>query len=162
MFALEDTKKLAEKIASDLEKMPKRSPTDGAFVIGLHGDLGAGKTTFMQFFGAALGVGEKMLSPTFVIEKIYKIDSAKFGGFDHLIHIDAYRIENPAELETLGWREIAANPRNIIAVEWADKVAPLLPADHLRIEFSHHGEKSRIINVKNGQRADATAPQKNG
>ncbi len=118
----------------------------GALVVGLFGDLGAGKTTFMQFFGASLGVKEKILSPTFVIEKIYKIDHA---DFDHLIHIDAYRLENSKELLNLGWEEIVANPRNIICVEWADKIADLLPRGYVSLRFSHHDEESRRITLDN-------------
>ncbi len=144
---------MAESLLSSVATAPRA----GALVVGLYGDLGAGKTTFMQFFGASLGVSEKILSPTFVIEKIYKIDPAlaqnaaensAAENFDHLIHIDAYRIENPAEMQALGWDEIVKNPRNIICVEWADKIAELLPADMVRLEFSHHDEESRHIVLK--------------
>lgn len=152
-MTLFETKKMAESLLEQVAAAPHAR----ALVIGLYGDLGAGKTTFMQFFGASLGITEKILSPTFVIEKIYKIDAALAENatensaakkFDHLIHIDAYRIENPAEMRALGWDEIVKNPRNIICVEWADKITELLPADMVRLEFSHHDEQSRHIVLK--------------
>jgi len=145
---ISETKKLAENLLNEVVDASRA----GALVIGLFGDLGAGKTTFMQFFGEALGIKEKILSPTFVIEKIYKLDHAKQGrapvDFDHLIHIDAYRIEDSKEMLTLGWNEIVKNPRNIICVEWADKIADLLPAGHARLIFSHHDEESRVIELE--------------
>jgi len=153
---ISETKELAQdlvkKLASADFTTASSAPRDQATVIGLFGDLGAGKTTFMQFFGEALGVREKMQSPTFVIEKIYKIDGSKIAPeitnhFDHLIHIDAYRLDNPEEILTLGWETILKNPRNIIAVEWADKLGRLLPADHIHVQFTHHDDESRMIRV---------------
>lgn len=117
-----------------------------AAIVGLYGDLGSGKTTFTQILGEVFGVKEKILSPTFVIEKIYKIHNNRF---EHLIHIDAYRIEDPNELKVLGWETIASNPKNLICVEWADKISNLLPEDHIRVRFSHAGEHMRIVEVVN-------------
>lgn len=147
-----ETKKLAESLLEQVAGSAGLA-REGALVVGLYGDLGAGKTTFMQFFGASLGITEKILSPTFVIEKIYKIDAAAAKSstaknFDHLIHIDAYRLESPNEMRALGWDEIVKDPRNIICVEWADKIAELLPADMVRLEFSHHDEESRHVILK--------------
>lgn len=136
-----EIKDLAERLVEDV----KNSSNTHATVVGLYGDLGAGKTTFMQFFGQALGVKDTILSPTFVIEKIYKIDQDKF---DHLIHIDAYRLDSPKELETLGWAGILENPRNIICVEWADKIENLLPEKTFRLRFSHHDEDSRVVEIE--------------
>lgn len=160
-ISITETQNLAQNLVKNLQNY---SGSEAA-VIGLFGDLGSGKTTFMQFFGEALGIKEKMLSPTFVIEKIYKIgesnteseSGSKIGQeiapkisnhFDHLVHIDAYRLDDPREMLTLGWEEIVKNPRNIIAVEWADKIAELLPENHIRIDFKHHDEKSRLISLK--------------
>lgn len=150
---ISDTKKTAQNLLKQIEEETKTQTNLGsrskiyrqnrqATVVGLYGDLGSGKTTFMQFFGEALGVKEKILSPTFVIEKIYKI---AHPDFDHLIHIDAYRLENAGEMRNLGWENIVKNPRNLIAVEWADRIAGLLPDDHIRVNFFHHDERSRLI-----------------
>lgn len=138
LHKITDTENKAQEIAKSLTSQGKT----GATVIALYGDLGAGKTTFMQFFGKALGITEKILSPTFVIEKIYKLEDQ---NFDHLVHIDAYRLEDPKELETLGWAEVLKNPKNIICIEWADRVETLLPKEKIVIRFSHHDEESRHI-----------------
>ncbi len=151
LHKISDTQEKAKKLAENLSSVGKT----GATVVALYGDLGAGKTTFMQFFGEALGVKEKILSPTFVIEKIYKLNPAKLEdrsgtNFDHLIHIDAYRLEDPNELVTLGWEEVIKNPKNIICIEWADKVETLLPKDKVSIHLNHHDEDSRLIEITNG------------
>ncbi|MEK7390624.1 MAG: tRNA (adenosine(37)-N6)-threonylcarbamoyltransferase complex ATPase subunit type 1 TsaE [Patescibacteria group bacterium] len=148
-LTISDTKNLAKNLLERIVEQTKERANFGlcrqALIIGLYGDLGSGKTTFMQFFGEALGVKEKILSPTFVIEKIYKI---AHPNFDHLIHIDAYRLENADEMRNLGWANIIKNPRNLIAVEWADRIAELLPNNHICVNFSHHNEESRIITFK--------------
>lgn len=145
---ISDTQNMAENLLKMVKEGMggvKKNPSDQALVIGLYGDLGSGKTTFMQFFGASLGIKEKILSPTFVIEKIYKIEHP---DFDHLIHIDAYRLESPEEMSHLGWAEILNNPRNIICVEWADRIESILPTNTVKIQFSHHGEESRLISFE--------------
>ncbi len=104
-----------------------------AAVIGLSGDLGAGKTTFAQTLAFELGVREPVTSPTFVIMKQYRLPAG--GGFDTLVHIDAYRVESPEELRVLGFDDLLADGRNLICVEWAEKVEELLPTDSVRLRF---------------------------
>jgi len=125
-----------------VEQLRQKGISDHAIVIGLYGELGAGKTTFVKAVANAFGVMEMVNSPTFVIEKIYKLDQELF---EYLIHIDAYRIESPSELEVLGWHDIVSNPKNIIFIEWADKVETLLPADAKRIKFEIVDEHKRKI-----------------
>lgn len=161
---LEDTKRAAAILLEKLAmSMNSRS---GATVVGLYGDLGAGKTAFAQFFGELLGIREKIASPTFVLEKIYKIENTRGNfPFSHLIHIDAYRLESEKEMENLGWKEIVENPRNIILVEWPERIAGLMPENHIRIYFEHVGvdgngavnENARKITFAAGTFADATA-----
>ncbi len=105
-----------------------------ATVIALQGELGSGKTTFAQNFGKVMGVVENMISPTFVIMKIYPVD---WRGFKKLIHIDAYRLEKEEELLNLGWEEIVENPDNIILIEWPERVPNLIPEDAKTIQFKH-------------------------
>lgn len=112
-------------------------------VVGLSGDLGSGKTAFTQAVAKQLGIQDIVTSPTFIIEKIYKLNNQQF---DHLIHIDAYRLESGAELLHLGWNEIAANPKNIIFVEWPEKVVDILPKGITMIEFKFIDETTREIN----------------
>lgn len=115
-----------------------------ALVVGLEGDLGGGKTTFMQGFARGLGVKEKITSPTFVLLKIFKLARK---NFKHLAHIDAYRLKSGRELKHLGWSELLFDPANIIVVEWADKVSSLMPKDYMRITFDYSDKNERKINV---------------
>ena len=137
--SLDETKHIAFELVKNLER------GEGAVVIALEGDLGAGKTTFSQFVGEALGVHEAIQSPTFLIEKIYELFRQPWR---HLIHIDAYRLDSPQELLSLGWSEITAKPDNIILVEWADKVRQILPKSAIHIVFTHADETTREIEVK--------------
>ncbi|MFC1730952.1 tRNA (adenosine(37)-N6)-threonylcarbamoyltransferase complex ATPase subunit type 1 TsaE [candidate division KSB1 bacterium] len=117
-------------------------PQSGATVVGLYGDLGAGKTTFTKALAEVLGVKETVTSPTFVLEKIYTLKNQKFS---HLIHIDAYRLESSDELKQLGWDTIISNPGNLIVIEWADKVGDLLPENTKKISLQVVGEEVRNI-----------------
>jgi tRNA threonylcarbamoyladenosine biosynthesis protein TsaE len=113
----------------------------GATTIALSGDLGAGKTTFAQGIARALGVQESVTSPTFVIEKIYQLEGKLF---ERLIHIDAYRLNDPHELEVLGWKEIIADPVNLIIIEWPEKVASLIPEGAIRISLAGSGDSREV------------------
>lgn len=122
-----------------------KSDIKKAVVIGLSGDLGSGKTTFTQEVARTLGITETITSPTFVIEKIYKLPEE--NTFEHLIHIDAYRLEKESELEHLGWQEILENPKNLILIEWPEKVAGIIPKDAIRINFKFIDEQTREIQI---------------
>jgi tRNA threonylcarbamoyladenosine biosynthesis protein TsaE len=113
-----------------------------AKVVALSGDLGAGKTTLTQNIARQLGIKENVISPTFVIMKQYKINS---GAHDQLIHIDAYRLESNKELQTLGWEELTSNPKNLILIEWPEKVEGLIPEHAQKIFLSHIDENTRQI-----------------
>jgi tRNA threonylcarbamoyladenosine biosynthesis protein TsaE len=136
--SLDKTKEIGRNFVKGLKTGEK------ALVVGLVGDLGAGKTAFSQAVGTALGVEEAMQSPTFLIEKIYEL---KGKPWKHLIHIDAYRLEKESELISLGWNEIIASPENIILVEWADKIKNILPPDTQTIHFNFVDENTREINI---------------
>jgi len=146
MKKITNNAKETQALAEGFAKEAVRKSGDKAKVIGLVGELGAGKTTFTQAFAKALDVKDKVSSPTFVIEKIYKLKGQ--GDFTHLIHIDAYRLNDPEELISLGWEEIIANPKNIILVEWADNVEKILPEDYIRINLEHLGNDKREISVE--------------
>lgn len=105
----------------------------GALVIGLIGELGSGKTTFAQGVAEALGVRDAVVSPTFTIERVYKIIHPNYS---HLFHIDTYRLENPEELARLGWDNIAGDSSAIVLVEWADRVQELVPQDTHFVRFT--------------------------
>ena len=135
---LQETQKIAKDFAGTLVLQEK------ATIVALYGDLGSGKTTFVQHIAKALGVEITVTSPTFVIERVYKLTGQKF---DHLIHIDCYRIEESPEITLLGWNEKVTNPRNLIFVEWANRIEEILPKDTIKIYFESVDEKTRNIRV---------------
>ncbi len=135
---LADTERLAKKFLAQLAlENPKR-----ATVIGLSGDLGSGKTTFTQLVAKELGVTDEVTSPTFVIEKKYELNNSRFK---YLIHIDAYRLAGGSELEVLGWRELVANPQNLIFVEWPELVNDVMPEEYTLLCFDFVNESARKV-----------------
>lgn len=143
---LEDTKKIAHNFADSLD-----GAHQGATIVGLYGELGSGKTTFMKYLAESFGVKETIKSPTFVIMKIYELVASSkqpASRFKHLIHIDAYRIEKEEEILNLGWNEIIATPKNLICIEWADKITGIMPP-HIVITFEHVSENERKIIIDN-------------
>lgn len=137
VYDLNELQKVARDFALGLTPLPHR-----ATVVGLYGDLGAGKTTFVQAAAKALGVKETLNSPTFLIMKSYPLPSTLYRL---LIHIDAYRLKNSDELRRLRFDELLANPKNLILIEWADKVADLLPKDHTKLHFAFVDDTTRKI-----------------
>jgi tRNA threonylcarbamoyladenosine biosynthesis protein TsaE len=138
------TQKFGEKLAG---KILKRKEKDRAAVLGLIGELGGGKTTFLQGFSRGLGVKEKILSPTFIILRKSEIQNPK-QSYKYFYHIDCYRIQKPKELLDLGFKEIISDPRNIVAVEWADRVRKIMPKDTIWIEFRFINQKQRKLIFK--------------
>jgi len=157
--SITQTKKLAEKIA---KQVIKKGPEGQAFVIGLKGDLGGGKTTFVQGFAKGLGIKEKILSPTFVIMKRFKItkiknqkskikitiQNSKTKEFQNFYHLDCYRIKNSKEILDLGFKEIVSDPRNIVAIEWADKIQKIMPKNTLWLNFEFINKSTRKITFR--------------
>jgi tRNA threonylcarbamoyladenosine biosynthesis protein TsaE len=118
-------------------------PHDHAVVIALSGDLGAGKTTFTQSLARTLGVTESVTSPTFVIMKGYQLEERVY---DALVHIDAYRLETSAEMNVLGFADIVATPNTLVVIEWAEKIADLLPEHTINLTFTIEGD-IRVITL---------------
>lgn len=145
-----ETKELGKKLAKEiLKSKPKwfgKLTARGAFVIGLKGDLGGGKTTFIQGFALGLGIKGKVLSPTFVIMKRFQVSSRlKRDRFQALYHIDCYRMKNSKELLDLGFKKIVSDSKNIVAIEWAERVKKILPKNTLWIKFDFVDIKKRKI-----------------
>lgn len=135
--SLGDLPKFAEQFVNDL---PKTLGTR-AYVVGLSGELGAGKTTFTQAVAHALGAQMPVTSPTFVFAQRYDITHPPFTA---LIHVDAYRLE-PGAAHTIGWQEYLNNPSNIILVEWSENMFGEFPADAPVLKFSVTDVGSREI-----------------
>lgn len=135
---LSETKKIGRKLA---KKILSFSDRKNAFVIALKGDLGSGKTTFLQGFAKGLGIQEKILSPTFVIFKKFPF----FADKRNFYHIDCYRIQNSKEILDLGFKQMISDPKNIIAIEWAERIEDILPKDTLTLEFEFINKTKRKI-----------------
>lgn len=141
--SLEETKKIATDFTASLKNFYQK---DKAVVVGLYGELGSGKTTFMKYLAQALGVKEEIKSPTFVIMKKISLKGASEKA-QTLVHIDAYRIDDSKEMEILNWREIINDSKNLVCVEWPEKIAPIMPS-HIVIKFKHSkNENERKINI---------------
>ena len=154
-----ETKKLGVFFAETISEGSKKN--QNALVISLEGDLGSGKTTFTQGFAEELGIKEKIQSPTFVILKIYNLPkpacrqagpllrkeekTRKINYHRYFIHIDAYRI-GAQDLQMLRWKELVADPKNIILVEWGDRIKKILPKGSMHVIFKHlKGDQRRIL-----------------
>ncbi len=120
---------------------------EAATLIALSGELGAGKTTFVQAIARALGVADIVTSPTFVLEKIYTLPQSEFLSprFERLIHIDAYRLEEGAELAPLGFDELMKDSSNLVLLEWPERVTGVLPPPTAHITFAIHSDGSRTL-----------------
>jgi tRNA threonylcarbamoyladenosine biosynthesis protein TsaE len=114
-------------------------------VLAISGDLGAGKTTFMQQFAKELHIEEIVTSPTYVIMKRYEVPEDSVEIFKTLTHLDVYRIESIDEMRVLRFAELLQEPDAVICIEWAEKIKELLPEHTLYMEIQSTGEQSRTI-----------------
>ena len=118
---------------------------NGAVVFALSGPLGAGKTAFVKIAARELKARGKVKSPTFVLIRKHIIPRS--GRV--VIHIDAYRIEKESEFVKIGFRDIVKDDRNIVFVEWPEKIKKLIPKNAVKITFAYGPAKNeRIINIK--------------
>lgn len=129
--------KETKQIAANLAKQFKCG------IIALTGELGTGKTTFVQGFAKGLGIKEKIISPTFVLIRQHQIPKTK----KMLFHIDLYRLENKKEFKNLGLAEILNDSNHLILIEWAEKVKNILPKNSIWIFFETINQKTRSIKI---------------
>lgn len=129
--SLEETKAIAKQWLTDLSK--KYSKNDEAVVVGLSGHLGAGKTAFVKSIAKEFGIQEEITSPTFVIMKIYEINTP--APWKKLVHIDAYRLEKPEEMEALRFEDVVKDKDNLVMVEWPEQVQLEKIKEDERIHF---------------------------
>lgn len=135
------TKSIGKKIADSLiDGREKRR------IIALTGNLGSGKTTFAQGFCRGLGIKDRVISPTFILVRKYRI-SGGLGGFKDLYHADLYRLEGDLkpELESIGLTDFFREENSIILVEWAEKIKEYLPEEALWIRFEYQKDNLRRI-----------------
>jgi tRNA threonylcarbamoyladenosine biosynthesis protein TsaE len=141
------TRNLAKKLSEDFFK---KASVKQAFIIALKGELGGGKTTFLQGFAKWLGIKEKITSPTFVIAKRFSLYSSKKnkGKFKNFYHFDCYRIGNPREILNLDFMKIILDSQNIVAIEWPERIKKILPKNVILIKFKFINDKTREIVIK--------------
>ncbi len=118
----------AREILTNLKSFPRA----GAMVLTLSGELGAGKTAFVQQLGLHLGITDTMASPTFVVMKRYQTTDQVFTN---LVHIDAYRLEDEAETIPLHFSDIFAEPDTLICIEWASRIPTTIPSPHATLSI---------------------------
>lgn len=138
------TQKLGEKLAKEILK---QGLSKKATVLALRGNLGGGKTTFLQGFAKGLNIQNKVLSPTFNIYKKFQIPNPKsqISKFKHFYHFDCYRIKNAKEILEVGFKDIILNSENIIAIEWSEKIKKELPKSAINIKFDFIDKNKREI-----------------
>jgi tRNA threonylcarbamoyladenosine biosynthesis protein TsaE len=130
-----------EGIARELLQVLETKPETR--VIALTGDLGAGKTALTKALARVLGVREQVTSPTFVIMKSYATGTSE--RFSTLTHIDAYRIESEDELRVLGFEELLSDTKQLVVIEWPERISGLIPKEALTLSIAIGEEGERII-----------------
>lgn len=131
----EQTQRIAQELASNLQ---------GGEILCFSGELGAGKTTFIQGLARGLEIKENITSPTFVIFK-------KYNTKNNLVfyHFDLYRIQDPQEILDLGYTEIVNNKKNISAIEWSEKIKDQIPLKNvIHINLEYLDKNQRKITIK--------------
>lgn len=134
----EETQNLGASVGVSLIK-GKGSPK----VICCYGELGSGKTTFVQGLARGLGITDRLISPTFIIVRRYRIPDSQ--GF--LYHIDAYRVNGPEEADTFGFSDILKEPDSVVVIEWPERLGTALPHNRLDIRFQTCTDGSHEITV---------------
>lgn len=138
----EETKRLGAKIAAELK----------APIYALTGDLGSGKTTFVQGFAQGLGITSKIISPTFILMRKYEVPQVTSHQLPvtSFYHVDLYRFEDniESEVRNLGLTDIWDKPGNVVVIEWAEKIKDLIPKGAMWLKFENLGEDKRKITIE--------------
>lgn len=137
LSSTQKTKDLAGKVAGKLK------PGD---VLALYGDLGSGKTTFVNFLVDSLGIPARVQSPTFVLHRKYTGGS---GDIKVVNHIDLYRITKLEETNDLGLDEIFTKEDSVAVIEWPELVENILPKKTTKIYFDYVSKNERKAKIQN-------------
>lgn len=124
----EETKKFGEKFG---HSFLAGEGADRPRVVCLWGELGSGKTTFVQGVAKGLGISARLLSPTFIIVRHYQIPDNPF----RMYHLDLYRINHEEDAVAVGFPDMIADPHAIVIVEWPERLGRLLPEKRVDIRF---------------------------
>ncbi|OGD83272.1 tRNA (adenosine(37)-N6)-threonylcarbamoyltransferase complex ATPase subunit type 1 TsaE [Candidatus Collierbacteria bacterium RIFOXYD1_FULL_40_9] len=131
----QETQEVAQNLISKLS---------AGTTICLLGELASGKTTFTQGVGLALGIS-RVTSPTYMIMREYKVES--HPNIKRLFHLDLYRLNSVEEIKAFDLAEIWSDPKNLIVVEWPEKILEILPNSHYLIYFKQTGPSQREISI---------------
>lgn len=126
----EETQKVGERIAKNIKN---------GGIVCLYGDLGAGKTTLTQGIAKGLGIKKTVVSPTFILMRRYDLKNR------FLYHIDLYRLNSLEEVRGLGIEEITGDPKNIVIIEWPEKIESALPRPRREVRLKNISETEREI-----------------
>ena len=126
-----ETRAIAHELAAAL-------PPD--IVLALHGDLGVGKTTFVQGLAAGFGCPDPVTSPTFTIYTLHQ------GGRRTLVHLDAYRLDSGAQIDSLMLEDFLVSPY-CLAVEWPEKIADWIPSEAWHIELGITADEHHTLRL---------------
>lgn len=138
----EQTLNLGKRVAASLL---------GGEILALVGELGAGKTTFVQGLAKGLGIKKRVISPTFIIVRKYILPITNHQSLiANFHHVDLYRLEENLEneIKNLGLDEIWGKKENIVAIEWAEKIKNLIPKNATWIYFETLDEDNRAIKIR--------------
>ena len=119
----------------------------GGEIYTFSGDLGAGKTTFIQGILKSLGASGPFTSPTFTIVNEYNLNKTFNKTIDKIYHIDAYRISSK-DLENIGFGEMIQNPNALVLIEWPEKIQKSLPSNCINISLKWD-ENGRFLTINN-------------
>ena len=128
----EETQNLGETLALELK---------GGDFLAFYGNLGSGKTTFIQGLAKGLGIERRIISPTFIIMRHYNLSQGNF------YHVDLYRTENKHDFLSIGLDQIMEDKSNIVALEWAEKMGDMLPKHRFDISFEYLDDNKRKITI---------------
>lgn len=112
----------------------------------LYGELGAGKTTFVQGVAQGFGIKDRIISPTFVLQRIHEVNNEKIKRMNH---IDLYRIDKPTKSDSLGLTDLFEDEESITLIEWAERLKEFKPRKGYIIKINYLGDEKRQIDISN-------------
>lgn len=137
--SVSQTHKIADNLLKNLAN---------ANLLCLYGELGAGKTTFVQGLAKSLGIKKRVISPTFVMMREYPIiANSQLLIINFLYHIDLYRIESEKDAISLNLKELWSGSNNLVIIEWAEKIKKILPKKRIDVKFSYVSQNKRKISI---------------
>jgi tRNA threonylcarbamoyladenosine biosynthesis protein TsaE len=113
----------------------------GGDIVALHGNLGAGKTVFARGVARGMGITEPVTSPPFTVVQEYE------GPALRLYHIDLYRLQGEDDAIAFGIEEFLNDPEAVTLLEWAERIAGLLPGDHKSVHIESPDANTRTLRI---------------